>query len=267
LLHCAAISGCKVTLHYLPEIGANPNDKANGGSSALATAMWNLNFGSIHSFSSKLLRSKYDVYKALECIHELVEHGAIWKPDEPGQFNSVRRALLGCEPAVTAELLGLFRKHNACEPQTVEDLLRSPRMKQHLSSQSWHLSRIGLKPHFQERRQGAAGLQRKTYLRSSFRNLRQKPIKLIKGSFPERLMTCNPSARLFKGFPAQPELMDSPFHLAFHYPSSFQNFQVLGNCGLGGAELPAEFAGAAGLAARQRMNHRTPGAIGKSVES
>jgi hypothetical protein len=63
-------------------------------------------------------------------------------------------------------------------------------------------------------------------------------------------MTRNPSTRLFKGPPAQPELVDSPFHLAFHYPGLFQYLQVLGNCGLGGAELSAEFAGAASLAAR-----------------
>lgn len=60
----------------------------------------------------------------LECIHELVEHGAIWKPDELGHLNSVRRILLGCEPSVTTELLRLLHKHNACEPQAVEDLLR-----------------------------------------------------------------------------------------------------------------------------------------------
>jgi hypothetical protein len=147
LLHCAAVLARKDTLHYLLEIGANPNDKANGGSSALASAMWNLNFGPINSFSSKCLRSKYDVYKALDCIRELVEHGASWTPDEPGQLNSMRRILLGCESSVTAELLRLFHKHSACDPQTVEDLLRTPRMKQHLSSESWHLSRIGLKQH------------------------------------------------------------------------------------------------------------------------
>ena len=36
--------------------------------------------------------------------------------------------------------------------------------------------------------------------------------------------------------------------------------------GLGGAKLAAEFAGAAGLALRQRMNHRTTGAVGQRVK-
>jgi hypothetical protein len=101
---------------------------------------------------------------------------------------------------------------------------------------------------FQDRRQSAAGLRRRTYLRSSLGALRQKPIQLIDSSFPERLMTRNPSARRLKGFPAQPELMDAPSHLTLYYPGLFQHFQVLGDGGLGGAELATEFAGAAGLA-------------------
>lgn len=79
-------------------------------------------------------------------------------------------------------------------------------------------------------------------------------------------MTRNPSASLLKGFPAQPKLMDAPFYLAFHYPGLFQHFQVLRNGGLGRAELAAELPGVAGLAARQRMNHRTPGAVSQSVK-
>ena len=90
---------------------------------------------------------------------------------------------------------------------------------------------------------------------------------MIDGSLPECLMARNPSARPFKGLPAQPELMNSPFHRAFDYPGLLQHFQVLGNGGLGGAELAAKFAGVASLAARERMNHRTSGAVGESVKS
>jgi hypothetical protein len=79
-------------------------------------------------------------------------------------------------------------------------------------------------------------------------------------------MTCNPSARLLKGFVAQPEMMDAPFYIAFHYPSLFQHFQVFGNCGLSGAESAAKFARALGLAMRQSMNHRSPCAVGQSVK-
>ena len=80
-------------------------------------------------------------------------------------------------------------------------------------------------------------------------------------------MTRHPSARPFEGLPPQPELMDAAFHLAFHYSGVFQHFQVLGNGGLGGAKLTTEFACAAGLTARQRMNHRAPGAVGQGMKS
>jgi hypothetical protein len=62
---------------------------------------------------------------------------------------------------------------------------------------------------------------------------------LINSSFPKRLVTRNPSARLFKGPPTQPELMDPPFYLAFHYPRLFQDLYVFGDGGLGRAESSA----------------------------
>ena len=42
--------------------------------------------------------------------------------------------------------------------------------------------------------------------------------------------------------------MDPALHLTFQYPGFFQHLQVLGNGGLGGAQMAAEFAGAASLA-------------------
>lgn len=63
-------------------------------------------------------------------------------------------------------------------------------------------------------------------------------------------MTCNPSFRLFEGSPAQPKMMDAPFDLSFDYPGTFQDFQVFGNGGLGGAELSAELTGTVAFAAR-----------------
>ena len=89
---------------------------------------------------------------------------------------------------------------------------------------------------------------------------------MIDSSFPERLMACYPSARLFKGRPAQPELMDAAFHIAFHYPGVFEHFQVLGNGGLGRTELTSEFASASGPTVRQLMNHRTASAIGQRMK-
>ncbi len=143
LLQCAAISACLDTLRYLLELGANANDKANGGSSALDTSLWHLHFGSFEVLRSKRLRSRYDVHKALECVEGLVAHGAIWRPDR-AEINSLRRALCGCEPSVMIDLMKLFLGHNAYPRGAVQELLRTPRMKQHLSTETRNLSRLGL---------------------------------------------------------------------------------------------------------------------------
>lgn len=144
LLHCAAVSGRKDALRYFLEIGAKANDRANGGSSALNTCLWHLSFGSYNLYGGKRLRSKYDVSNAMECIEELLAQGAVWNPDEQGDLNSLRRTLCECEPAVTIELLHLFRKSNACPAERVHKLLGTPRMREHLAPESQQLSRLGL---------------------------------------------------------------------------------------------------------------------------
>jgi hypothetical protein len=151
LLHCAAVSGRTDALRYLLEIGANPNDKTNGGSSALDTCLWHLNFSSSSFlYHSKSLRSKYEVSKGLDGARELVTHGAIWNPADQSAFNDLRRALYGCEPAVTIELLKIFKTYNACPQDRLKELLCKPRMKEHLVSQTYWLTRLGLK--YEEKR-------------------------------------------------------------------------------------------------------------------
>jgi ankyrin repeat protein len=145
LLHCAAVLGRKEALHYLLEIGANPNDKPNGGSSALDHCLWRLNHGSSYFRRTKSLRSKYEVSEGVDCVREMVAHGAIWNPGEQSGFNSLRGALYGCEPDVTIELLQVFLKHQACPKERLVELLRQPRMKEHLASQTYWLTRLGLK--------------------------------------------------------------------------------------------------------------------------
>jgi len=144
LLHCAAISSRKATLEYLLEIGANPNDKPNGGSSALDTALWGLSFARLDPYGSQRLKSKYDVSNALDCVRELLAHGAIWSPQDAYRVSSLRRTLLDCEANVTIELLQLFRKYNACPAERVHKLLGTPRMKEHLKPATEALQRLGI---------------------------------------------------------------------------------------------------------------------------
>jgi ankyrin repeat protein len=150
LLHCAALLGRREALSYLLEIGAKPNDKPNGGSSALDRCLWELNYGRSFVHRSKGPKSRYEVSNGLECVRELTSHGAIWNPDDHSGFNDLRRALYGCDPEVTIELLKIFKTHSACPQDRLKELLCKPRMKEHVASQTYWLTRLGLK--YEEKR-------------------------------------------------------------------------------------------------------------------
>jgi ankyrin repeat protein len=150
LLHCAALLGRREALRYLLEIGAKPNDKPNGGSSAVDRCLWELNYGRSFLYRSKSPKSRYEVSDGLECTRELVSHGAVWNPDDHRGFNDLRRALYGCQPEVAIELLKILREHNACPQEQLKELLCKPRIKEHLASQTYWLTRLGLK--YEEKR-------------------------------------------------------------------------------------------------------------------
>ena len=150
LLHCAALLGRRELLSYLMGIGAKPNDKPNGGSSSLDRCLWELNYGRSFVYRSNTPKSKYEVSNGLECIRELASHGAIWNPNDQHAFNDLRRALYGCESEVTIELLKIFKTHSVCPQDRLKELLCKPRMKEHLASQTYWLTRLGLK--YEEKR-------------------------------------------------------------------------------------------------------------------
>ncbi len=84
----------------------------------------------------------YKVFKTRECIRLLVERGAVWEPAD--SLRDVRRVLCGIDPEVTVELVGLLLKHRACDDASLHDLLRTPRMKQHMKTSEHRLPRLGL---------------------------------------------------------------------------------------------------------------------------
>jgi hypothetical protein len=133
LLSCAALATSKEIIQHLLQMGADPNDKANGGSSALDRCLWHLGLEDFEAIRSKRLVSKYAVRGTLERIQDLLSHGARWRPDDRSQLNSVRQTLYKCEPVVTVELVKLFARHKACPEETLEQLLDIPRMREHLS--------------------------------------------------------------------------------------------------------------------------------------
>jgi ankyrin repeat protein len=144
LLHCAAIWRRSATLEYLLELGAPPNDKANGGSSALDTVLHDLRFLLIAAHGTNRLNSRYEVRQVFDCVPALVSHGAAWRPDTGYELASLRRALLEFEPSVTIDVLQIFRKHNVCSAETVRRLVGTPQMREHLKLETNALLRLGL---------------------------------------------------------------------------------------------------------------------------
>jgi hypothetical protein len=67
----------------------------------------------------------------------------VWVPDAY-QINNLRKDLLAYDPGITIDLLQLFRKHTACPAAIIHRLIGTPKMKEHLKSESWRLNRLGL---------------------------------------------------------------------------------------------------------------------------
>lgn len=135
LLQAAAISDSKELIDYLLHLGAPPNDKPNGGSSALDRCLWRLSWEDRNTFFSKQLASKYALAGGLARIERLLEAGAQWRPSDPDAgLKSVRQVLYKCEPAVTVALMKLFARYRAAPEELLEDLLDTPKMRGHLST-------------------------------------------------------------------------------------------------------------------------------------
>ena len=133
LLHSAALSTSKEVIQYLLRLGADPNNKANGGSSALDRCLWHLGFGHFDPYGNKRLVSKYEARGTLDCIQALVEKGALWRVEDRREMISLRQTLCKCEPAITVELVKIFARHKVSAEDALEQLLDAPRMRAHLS--------------------------------------------------------------------------------------------------------------------------------------
>jgi ankyrin repeat protein len=134
LLQWAALSDTEELIDYLVRLGAQPNDKPNGGSSALDRCLWHLPWEDRNTFMSKQPASKYALQGGLARIERLLEAGAQWRPSDPGEMKSVRQMLCRCEPAVTITLVKLITKYKAAPEGLLEELLDTPRMRGHLST-------------------------------------------------------------------------------------------------------------------------------------
>ncbi len=144
LLNCASFLARNEIIKYLLDIGAKPNDKPNGASTAMDHCLWHLGQEDIDAFLYRRQVSRWGVHCTMESLRELVKNGAIWQPDDSRQMDSVRRTLYRADPEVTVDLLELFVKNKCCFEKTLQQLLRTPRIRQHLKPYEKKLLRLGL---------------------------------------------------------------------------------------------------------------------------
>jgi hypothetical protein len=121
-------------VRYLLEQGAKPNGKENGGSAALDNSFESFGYGKFRNrdylidFDRRSKASKYDVSDRLSTV-QVLDYGALWRPDNTEQVALVRRGLFECEPEVTLELIDRLTKNKSCSGEAIRELLRTPTMQ------------------------------------------------------------------------------------------------------------------------------------------
>jgi Ankyrin repeats (3 copies) len=149
LLTNAARRGHADVVQYLLGLGAKPNDKPNGGSTALDDCLESFRYGTFRlrfyhtDYGRSSKASKYDVSDRRATVQLLLELGALWRPDDARQLAGARRGLYECEPDVTLELVERLMKYTACTQDTIHELLLTPAMKKHLMPEARKFGLMG----------------------------------------------------------------------------------------------------------------------------
>ena len=114
MLQRAAFLAHREVLEYLLDLGANPNDKPDGGSTAFEECIKYLGFEDFdrvrYGLGNNYVTPAHKVSKGREAIKLLLGRGAMWTPDA-STLNKTRRILYRLEPEVTVELIGRLLKN------------------------------------------------------------------------------------------------------------------------------------------------------------
>ncbi len=145
MLERAAYRANSGALEHLLALGANPNDKPDGGSSALDACLRILGFEELdrveHGDVAIYEESPQKPSSGRSAIRVLLRHGAVWTPDV-STLDATRRILYKLEPACSSELLGQLRARENGEP-ALRELLRVRQLRQYLAFCERRLARLG----------------------------------------------------------------------------------------------------------------------------
>lgn len=145
LLRSAALLAHVDVIRYLLDLGVQPNDLENGGSSALERCIWHVEYEDIGDFPHKELYCLWRNSRTWEAITVLAKAGAVWRPDDTWTIGFVRRKLLKVSPALVTDVFELLTGLGACTDETVRLFLDNPPMRKHLAGRERDLARFGLK--------------------------------------------------------------------------------------------------------------------------
>ncbi len=126
------------TLAYLVALGAEVNDKADGGSTVLDTCLRNF------AWAESILDEPYPAYrhapvsvsrlgKSLDGLRFLLGKGARWTPDER-TIADARRALYRVDGEGIATVMNLLRTHGACDEAVLKALAGTAKMRSLLAA-------------------------------------------------------------------------------------------------------------------------------------
>ena len=118
------------TVAYLVRIGADINDKVDGGSTVLNRCL--SNFGWKESVWDNWYRKTSiplsRLGQSLDALRFLLEKGARWTPDTRS-ITDARRALYRVESDAIAAVVGLLRTHQACDEAVLKALVSTEKMR------------------------------------------------------------------------------------------------------------------------------------------
>ena len=126
------------TVAYLISLGADVNDRPDGGSTVLDKALqyfgwkeavWDGPCGAYRHTVVPVDR----LQASLKALRALLVQGARWMPDARA-ITEVRRALYRVDPAAIVAVIDLLRSHQACSEPILETLVAAPKMRSLLVS-------------------------------------------------------------------------------------------------------------------------------------